>query len=98
MNYRTFPHFRISHPALASVQPVNISEDGKLPAFAWPGGYPLFYVTEQNTILCPEHASVESDYNDELISAVDVNWEDPELYCEHGERIESAYAEDEAGR
>lgn len=28
--------------------------------------------------------------------AVDANWEDPRLYCDHcGERIESAYADDD---
>ena len=28
---------------------------------------------------------------------VNINWEDPSLYCAHsGERIESAYAEDDA--
>lgn len=96
MNFRTFPHFRISHAALASVQPVNITPEGKLPSYAWPGGYPLYYQTDQGTILCPGHASVESDFNDEVITSVDVNWEDASLYCEHGERIESAYAEDEA--
>ena len=94
MSFRTFPNYRISHAALARVQPVNINADGSLPAFAWPGGYPLFYVTDQGSILCPTHASDERNYNDELITDVDVNWEDPELYCEHGERIESAYAED----
>lgn len=95
MHIHTFPGFRISAPALARVQPVNIDSDGKLPAYAWPGGYPLFYLTDQNTVLCPEHASVEREYSDELITAVDVNWEDDSLYCEHGERIESAYAEPE---
>lgn len=31
------------------------------------------------------------------VLAVDVNWEDPSLYCAHtNERIESAYAEDQA--
>jgi hypothetical protein len=66
-----------------------------LPAYAWPGGYPMYYVTDEGTILCAEHANAEGDYTDELITAADVNWEDASLYCEHGERIESAYAEDE---
>jgi hypothetical protein len=30
-------------------------------------------------------------------AAIDVNWEDSSLFCDHcGDRIESAYAEDEA--
>lgn len=72
----------------------HILEAGKLPAYAWPGGYPLFYLTDQNSILCPEHANVEDEYSDETLEAYDVNYEDSDLWCEHGHRIESAYAED----
>jgi hypothetical protein len=88
-------HYRISHAALNRVGLDNITH-GELPTYAWPGGYPLYYVTDQGSILCPAHANVEAEYSDELIDGVDTNWEDPDLYCEHGERIESAYAEPEA--
>lgn len=70
--------------------------DGKLPDYAWPGGYPLFYVTDQATVLCPTHANAEGDYDDEQITYAGVNWEDSSLECEHGHRIISAYAEDDA--
>ena len=37
-----------------------------------------------------------SDIAQWLPLATDINWEDPSLYCDHcGERIESAYAEEE---
>ena len=66
---------------------------GDLPAWAWPGGYPLYYLSgEGNEILCPYCANSEAD----CITAYGVNWEDPMLICEEcNERIESAYAEDE---
>jgi len=27
--------------------------DGKLPAYAWPGAYPIVYLAKDNGILCP---------------------------------------------
>jgi hypothetical protein len=35
-------------------------ENGNLPAFAWPGGYPIFYLCADNGILCPQCANKES--------------------------------------
>lgn len=73
--------------------------------YAWPGGYPLFFITSDGGCLhvkCAEENkeavvdSIESRCDDGwCVEAQDVNWEDPDLYCDHcGERIESAYAED----
>jgi hypothetical protein len=90
------PHSaRIAQRVIDHVGADNII-NGHLPTYAWPGGYPLFYITEQGSILCPAHASAEHEYSDELIVDADVNWEDDALYCEHGERIESAYRSDES--
>ena len=71
--------------------------------YAWPGGYPVYFVTNGGCALsfksvlsrlCLELASVAEGDPDRIV-AVDVNWEDSYLYCDHsGERIESAYAED----
>ena len=80
---------------------------GKLPSFAWPGGYPLFYLCEDGGILCPDCAN-DSRVREEMrvnpkdfpdkswrISAYDVNWEDGWMLCDNcNERIESAYRED----
>lgn len=72
-----------SRPSLASANPAR-------EAYAWPGGYPMYYVQDDSTVLCPKCAE---DVEEELAS--DVNWEDPDLYCDEcGERIESAYSED----
>jgi len=84
-------------------------DDGKpgslLPFFAWPGGYPIYYLDGDNCVLCPECAenAVREYYEDpegvfenELPVAYDTNYEDPMLICEGcNERIESAYAEDD---
>lgn len=75
--------------------------------YAWPGGYPLFFITDDGGVLSFKtvreeydqiRESIEEDLNDGWrVVAVDVNWEDPELYDDHtNERIESAYAEDDA--
>lgn len=71
------------------------------------GSYPLFFITKDGEALSFDTAKAEADQIREAIRdednsgwrvvAVDVNWEDPELYDSHsGERIESAYAEDDA--
>lgn len=74
-------------------------ENGLLPSYAFPGGYPIFYVAKDNGVLCPKCANdykPERDNEDQLKPvACDVNWEDSALFCEHcNARIESAYAED----
>lgn len=79
---------------------------GHARAYAWPGGYPLYYVTTDGGALCPkcmntERAQIfrstgEGSRDGWAIEGQDVNWEDSSLFCDHcGDRIESAYAEDE---
>jgi len=71
------------------------NDDGTLPAYAWPGGYPLFYLDKENNVLCPDCANRDVDQSQEVIAA-DVNWEDDALYCDDcSRRIESAYNEPE---
>lgn len=68
-------------------------DDGKLSSWAWPGGYPIFYVTGDGMVVCPKCANTET--SDDPIAA-DVNWEDASLFCDDcSQRIESAYAEDD---
>ena len=75
--------------------------------YAWPGGYPMFVVCVDGAALCMDcarkeygviaHANRHGDRNGWATAGVDVNWEDPSLYCDHcSKRVESAYAEDEA--
>lgn len=75
--------------------------------YAWPGGYPVFFITADGGALAFQTVKDEIDEIKEAIEdddtsggwrvvAADVNWEDPELYDDHtGDRIESAYAEDD---
>ena len=76
--------------------------------WAWPGGYPLFFVTSDGEALSFRSAECEQEAICEALTAgdsnncwfvigVEINYEDAELYCCHsGERIESAYAETNA--
>jgi hypothetical protein len=74
--------------------------------YAWPGGYPLFLVTSDGGCLCAKcvdeerglihQAALEKLHGGWRPLGVDVNWEDPSLFCDHcSERIESAYAEED---
>ena len=85
----------MAHNRLADI----IDSDGDLPTWAWPGGYPMFYVDKECSTLCPDCAN--KSYHDpdehEQFRPIDygINHEDPDMYCAQcGERIESAYAED----
>lgn len=67
---------------------------GKLPAYAWPGVYPMYYLTQDGSTVCPDCAN-EEDTSDPATDA-GINWEDASMYCDDcGKRIESAYAEEE---
>lgn len=78
-----------------------------LDAYAWPGGYPLYYLCADGGALCPGCVNAEIDLIDPdtrdwiadrrlrtgwVIVAVDVNYEDDSLTCDHcNDPIESAY-------
>jgi hypothetical protein len=73
---------------------------------AWPGGYPLFFITSDGAALSFDAVrenlrsvlwSIRHDVNDGWrVIGCDVNWEDASLFCDHtGERIQSAYSEEE---
>lgn len=75
--------------------------------YAWPGGYPLYIHMDDGEALSIDAARAEwkqivratlrHDRSEWEAAAVGINWEDGALYCAHsGERIESAYAEDDA--
>lgn len=73
--------------------------DGTLPAFAWPGGYPLIYITADGSTICPDCANWEGEtWNPEQAAiAGDVYWEGPTIQCEDcNADIESAYGDPEA--
>jgi len=74
-------------------------------AYAWPGGYPLYFITSDGAALSFDAAKAErrnilqsiAHRNNDgwRVIGADVNWEDQDLTCDHtGERIPSAYGED----
>jgi hypothetical protein len=75
--------------------------------YAWPGGYPRFFITSDGEALSYAAARdnaelirksiAERSRDGWRVDGCAVNWEDSELYCDHtGELIESAYGESEA--
>lgn len=79
-----------------------------LDAYAWPGGYPLYYLTSDCSVLCPDCVNSEIDrvdaemrdperHNQFQVVAVDVHWEGEPMQCEHcNAEIESAYGDPDA--
>jgi len=72
--------------------------------FAWPGGYRKALITADGGCLCDKCVkqewrlicaeSFEQTNCGFRIAGVDVNWENPDLYCDHcNARIESAYGD-----
>ena len=75
---------------------MGVESGAELPTFAWPGGYPIYYLDDENNTLCPKCANKNEGFGP-LVEAGDVNWEDSNMTCDQcNQRIESAYAEDEA--
>lgn len=68
--------------------------DGRLSKWAWPGGYPIFYLDGEDSILCADCARKSDEEEVEHFKpvAAGINYEDKEWFCEQcSERIESAY-------
>lgn len=80
----------------------HVHEDGRLERFG-DGGYPLYYAVTtpsryhgtSQEIVCPKCATDLHEHGDDesRVTRVDVNWENPDMFCDCGERIPSAYAE-----
>ena len=73
--------------------------------YAWPGGYPRYFVTTDGGVLSFEAAKEcrrqilealarQDQRSGWGVAGVDINWEDPDLVCDHsGQRIECAYGD-----
>jgi len=84
----------------------KVDANTPVPTVAFPGLYPIYYVTKDSGTLCPECVndnlklcSTDNGANEDaqwFVVASDINWENPELYCDNCEcRIPSAYADNE---
>ena len=75
-------------------------------AYAWPEGYPLYFVCDDGGTLCAKcarkeartilHAIMSDARRDQWrVVGADINYEDSELFCDHcSDQIESAYGSD----
>lgn len=85
---------------------VGVAAGERLPAFAWPGGYPIIYYAGDGACFCAacvngENGSDAPDANADdpqwTIEAADVYYEGPAESCAHcGAAIESAYGDPDA--
>lgn len=76
----------------------GVESSEKLPSYAWPGGYPIYYLCADSGILCPDCANgpdvagADADDKQWHVVAGDVHWEGDPLICDHcNTQIESAY-------
>ncbi|HEX7120613.1 MAG TPA: hypothetical protein VF212_17605 [Longimicrobiales bacterium] len=78
------------------------NDDGTLISYAWPGGYPVVYLTKDGGVLCPDCANMaereglSGDPHDPQwhIVAYAIHFEGSRHYCDHcGAEIESAYGD-----
>jgi hypothetical protein len=67
--------------------------------YSWPGGYPLYAVTNDGAAFCHGCCDIERKWigtttgsDGWCVIGMDINWESSELYCNHcGDRIEAAF-------
>ena len=73
---------------MTTIQDIRDAHTGKLPTYAWPGGYQMFYLDNQNNVLCPDCANASEPI------AADINYEDASLFCDDcSQQIPAAYAD-----
>ena len=68
--------------------------DGQLPAHAFPGGYPIFYMDQDNSVLCPTCAQKDKEDSYYVIKEYAINEENEDLFCDEcSKQIESAWGD-----
>lgn len=65
------------------------------PKYSSVGCYPLLYLDRDYNVYCASCAKEAEEDEPGMIVHGEVNWESPNLFCDCGEHIESAYAEDD---
>jgi hypothetical protein len=81
---------------------IKRDEKGRCDKYAWPGGYPIYYLCADGGVLCPDCVDAEqalidaADEHDKqwFVIAQEINYEDAKLYCDNcNKRIAPAYAD-----
>jgi hypothetical protein len=98
------PNYSRHHSTIASA--ADFKACLRAGCFAWPGGYPLYFVTSDGAAISFESARANLR---EIISALqtgdkrsgwhvcacEINWEDSDLVCDHsGAAIPAAYGDE----
>lgn len=97
-------NYRYSHAAIGNV--ADLKATLRAGCYAWPGGYPLYFITADGAALSFETVRREfrlvadairrrDNTSGWRVIACDVNWEDDDLTdADTGKKIESAYGEE----
>lgn len=98
------PHYRETFETIATVSQFKATL--RAGGYAWPGGYPLYFVCSDGGALSFDAARQEFKQiieaigqggrrNDWAVVGCTINWEDTHLHCEHtGKPIPSAHGDD----
>lgn len=79
-------HVKYDSPAIREAK----DEHGKLPQYAWPGGYTIGYYSDSGNMFCAECAADP----DNEVTAIDAYMEGPTVHCDGcNEEIESSYGD-----
>jgi hypothetical protein len=86
-------HF-MSRTAMAVSVRAGGNAGDPFPALAWPGGYPITYLSEMGYQYCPTCAAQEAD---PPIVTCEVSWEGPDDHCDGcGAVLPTAYGDPDA--
>jgi len=85
----------------ATKTPAQLAQELVSNPYAWPGGYPQYAITNDCGVICHRCCKAAMESIEEAtpdgewyIVALDVNWEDNTLPCDHcGKLIPAAYDE-----
>jgi hypothetical protein len=106
-NWHKLPPLRVNydkgHRSIRSV--ADLKAALRHGPYAWPGGYPLYFLTSDGEVLSfavvraefklIARAIQDHDNSGWRVVGCDINYEDQDLYCAHtGMPIEAAYGED----
>ena len=74
---------------------IENGEIKELPANAFPGLYPIYYISSYGNVYCADCAKnlITDPYED--ITDYNTHLEGESIYCENGHEIESAYGDPE---